>query len=173
MASTKSTYVAPNDQPQNANFRDDAAISFFWKRHTILFGAVCFSMLFYVGVYTEPAEDSVANTKMGLAVASVMFLLTGVTQFNDGPFIRPHPAVWRLVLGISVLYWLFVVFLLFQTPHQARMLMKLLDPKLGVEPAALTYSNNCDVYVADHPSGILYDRIDLCCSLVTQQSLPF
>ena len=119
-------------------------------------------MLFYVGVYTEPTDDTAANTKMGIAVASVMFLLTGVTQFNDGPFVRPHPAVWRLVLGISVLYWLFVVFLLFQTPHQARMLMKLLDPKLGVEPAALTYSNNCDVYVADHPSGSF--KIVICCS---------
>lgn len=50
----------------------------------------------------------------GLAAAAFMFLMVGVTQFNDGPFSRPHPAIWRLVLAASVLYWLCLVFMLFQ-----------------------------------------------------------
>lgn len=45
-----------------------------------------------------------------------MFLMVGVAQFNDGPFTRPHPALWRLVLAAVVLYWLALVFLLFQVP---------------------------------------------------------
>jgi phosphatidylserine synthase 2 len=35
-------------------------------------------------------------------------------QFRDGPFIRPHPAFWRAVLGVNLLYELALVFLLFQ-----------------------------------------------------------
>ncbi len=50
----------------------------------------------------------------GLLVCSVTFLVIGLIQFRDGPFIRPHPAVWRLSLGISVLYQMFLTFLLFQ-----------------------------------------------------------
>jgi hypothetical protein len=51
-----------------------------------------------------------------------MFLMVGVTQFNDGPFTRPHPALWRLVLALSVLYWLVLVYLLFQVCLQRALL---------------------------------------------------
>jgi phosphatidylserine synthase 2 len=34
-------------------------------------------------------------------------------QFRDGPFIHPHPAFWRAVLGVNLLYELALVFLLF------------------------------------------------------------
>jgi phosphatidylserine synthase 2 len=37
-----------------------------------------------------------------------------ILQFDDGPFTRPHPALWRAVLGLTVLYEMFLVFLLFQ-----------------------------------------------------------
>ena len=66
-------------------------------------------------------------------------------QFRDGPYIRPHPALWRVVLGINLLYELALVFLLFQDLDSARTMMTLLDPALGVPLPEKSYAENCAV----------------------------
>lgn len=38
--------------------------------------------------------------------------------------VRPHPAVWRLVHGVMVLYLLSLIFMLFQDVGDARLLLK-------------------------------------------------
>jgi len=64
-------------------------------------------------------------------------------QFRDGPFIRPHPSFWRIVLGINLLYELALVFLLFQDIHSARELLKYIDPDLGRPLPEKSYGENC------------------------------
>jgi phosphatidylserine synthase 2 len=77
------------------------------------------------------------------AIAS--FLTFSMLQFRDGPFIRPHPAFWRVVLGINLLYELVMVFLLFQDLPSARDMMKLVDPTLGRPLPEKSYAENCDM----------------------------
>ena len=61
-----------------------------------------------------PAQGTSAqNVSRGATAACHVFLVVGLTAFPNGPFIRPHPALWRLVLGVSVLYWLGLILLLF------------------------------------------------------------
>ena len=50
--------------------------------------------------------------------------------------IRPHPAVWRLVHGVVVVYLSFLVFLLYQTPHDARQFMKAAPPTALLVPVS-------------------------------------
>lgn len=64
-------------------------------------------------------------------------------QFRDGPFIRPHPAFWRIALGINLLYELALVFLLFEDLDSARSMMKSLDPSLGVPLPEKSYAEDC------------------------------
>jgi phosphatidylserine synthase 2 len=64
-------------------------------------------------------------------------------QFRDGPFIRPHPAFWRMVLGVNLLYELALVFLLFEDLNSARNMMKILDPSLGVPLPEKSYAEDC------------------------------
>ncbi len=46
-----------------------------------------------------------------------MLLLIGLLMFGgDGPFVRPHPAFWRVVLACEAGYLLLLVFVLFQVP---------------------------------------------------------
>jgi hypothetical protein len=47
-----------------------------------------------------------------------------VVQGPRTSMVRPHPAVWRLVHGAAVVYVLLLVWLLFQTAHDARQFMK-------------------------------------------------
>ena len=44
----------------------------------------------------------------------VFFLIISVLAFPNGPFIRPHPILWRMVFGLSVMYLLTVQFLIHQ-----------------------------------------------------------
>ena len=71
------------------------------------------------------------------------FLTFSMIQFRDGPFIRPHPAFWRVVLGINLLYELGLVFLLFQDLNTARQMMIYIDPSLGVPLPEKSYAEDC------------------------------
>jgi len=80
----------------------------------------------------------------GAYAAIISFLMFSCIQFRDGPFIRPHPALWRVALGINLLYELALVFLLFQDLGSARKMMTLIDPNLGVPLPEKNYAENCD-----------------------------
>lgn len=58
------------------------------------------------------------------------FLIISVLAFPNGPFTRPHPALWRIVFGMSVLYLLSLIFLLFQSYSTVYDIMYWYDPKL-------------------------------------------
>lgn len=58
-------------------------------------------------------------------------MLVSSVAFPNGPFTRPHPLVWRLVLGVSVLYWMGLVFALFQNYG---------DIRYGCAQRALSYA---------------------------------
>lgn len=73
------------------------------------------------------------------------FLVFSMLQFRDGPFIRPHPAFWRIMLGANLLYELTLVFLLFQELRSARDMMKLIDSNLGVPLPQKNYAENCQL----------------------------
>ena len=68
-------------------------------------------------------------------------------QFRDGPFIRPHPSFWRIILGINLLYELALVFLLFQDVDSARELLTYIDSNLGQPFPEKTYGENCALTV--------------------------
>ena len=58
-----------------------------------------------------------------------LYLYAGYS-FLQGPstcMVRPHPAVWRIIHGIVILYMLALVFLLFQNADDARLLLKVLQ----------------------------------------------
>ena len=76
-------------------------------------------------------------------MASV-FILIGLVLFPDGPFIRPHPLLWRFVLAASVTYQLFITFLLFQNVSDARSIFKFYDSSLGSPLPERNYADECD-----------------------------
>jgi phosphatidylserine synthase 2 len=68
-------------------------------------------------------------------------------QFRDGPFIRPHPVFWRVILGINLLYELALVFLLFQDLNTAQHMMTYLDANLGKPLPEKSYGEDCALTV--------------------------
>lgn len=70
------------------------------------------------------------NIWAGLIAVIFFLLLISTLAFPNGPFTRPHPAVWRMVFGLSIFYLLALLFLLFQNYETAKGIINWLDPKL-------------------------------------------
>ena len=99
--------------------------------------------MIYTAFFT--GEDHILNLKLGIIASVFTLVVVGLLNFRDGPFIRPHPSVWRVILSISVTYQLFLTILLFQSKHNARYLLTFVDPSLGVPIAAKSYAESCDL----------------------------
>jgi hypothetical protein len=80
-----------------------------------------------------------------VAATAGCLLAVGLLVFPSGPFIRPHPVVWRLFFGVGVLYQLFLTFLLFQSRADARKLFTFFDPNLNKPLAERPYAENCEM----------------------------
>lgn len=128
---------------------DDGTNTFFYRAHTTIVLFLTIGTLAYVALWedeTSQLKSREINTKRGLIAACLCFIAFGVTQARDGPFKRPHPALWRLFLCIGVLYFLALVFLLFQSKQGARELMIYFDPTLNVPPDFTAYGHECAIY---------------------------
>ncbi|XP_056335422.1 phosphatidylserine synthase 1 isoform X2 [Danio aesculapii] len=126
---------------------EDITIDFFYKPHTItLLTFTVVSIMYFA--FTRDDGDSDKNLRVGLLLVVSFFLVISVLAFPNGPFTRPHPSVWRMVFGLSVLYFLFLVFLIFLNWDQVKALLYWLDPNLRYakrEADVMEYAINCHV----------------------------
>lgn len=143
---------------------DDGTTTFFWQAHTLTVLFLMSCALVYVAIFEQVKQDSEYNTKRGLIACILVFLLLGVTQIPDGPFRRPHPALWRFVLCVSIVYELALIFILFQTADDARKLLKHIDKELGKPLAERNYGGDCLIYDANMPQDPfhnVWDKMDI------------
>lgn len=113
------------------------------------------------------------NIWAGILCCVFFFLIISVLAFPNGPFIRPHPAVWRIVFGLSVLYLLLLLFCLFQSYKTVRNILVWLDPRLaefhidmdreyGVNCSDITFErvwSHVDVFAVGHYLGWMFKAV--------------
>lgn len=130
----------------------DPHLSFLQKPHTLTLLFAALALLCYLG-FSRDTSNSVSNTKAGLIASVLIFLFFSMLQMRDGLFYRPHPAFWRVVMGAAVVYLVFMVWLLFQSPYDARHIWTYIDPKLGVPLPERDYAADCRIYTpeSEHP----------------------
>lgn len=134
------------------DFFDDGTISFFWRAHRITALVIISLVLLYITLYDDPSNNSDYNIKRGIFAVVISFVVFGVTITPDGPFQRPHPALWRAAFVLSIVYELALIFILFQRLDDARALMKHIDSSLGVPLPEKDYGGNCLIYDTGMPS---------------------
>ncbi|KAH7089387.1 PSS-domain-containing protein [Auriculariales sp. MPI-PUGE-AT-0066] len=121
----------------------DTSVEWFFKPATLTTLAFALAVLAYVAMSPTLIQEGHDKSRIGMWAALAGFVTFGMIQFRDGPFIRPHPAFWRVILGINLAYVLAMVFLLFQDLDTARSIMKWLDPSLGVPLPEKSYAEDC------------------------------
>ncbi|OAD76739.1 hypothetical protein PHYBLDRAFT_131689 [Phycomyces blakesleeanus NRRL 1555(-)] len=112
--------------------------------HTLTALCILLAWLFYAAVRTNH-ENTEMSIRLGLSAAICCFVFIGMLQFRDGPFLRPSVPFWRGVLSLSVLYQLFLVFLLFLNKDDARQFLTYYDSSLGKQLPERSYADACDL----------------------------
>lgn len=141
------TFVIVNERPV-----DDISLDFFYKPHTItLFAVSVISVMYFAFVRDEANFED--NVWAGMLCVIFFFLIISVLAFPNGPFTRPHPAVWRILFGCSVLYLLALQFLMFQNYKTIMSIFYWLDPKLQ------DFHINMDKEYGVNCSDITFERI--------------
>lgn len=129
----------------------------------LLIGAAV--LVFWSGaLQPSPPEtgNPVGHVKGGVLAMIAVFLGYCLMQAPNTILIRPHPAVWRLMHGVAVVYLMFLTFLLFQTRDGARQFLRHLHPDLGVELEERSYGADCRIYTPENPTNKfknVYDTI--------------
>jgi phosphatidylserine synthase 2 len=131
------------------------------RAHTVLAGLVIVCVLCYVtlteGAFMGTTQE---NIRRGVVAVVIVFILIGVIHMPDGPFLRPHPVVWRLALVMNILYVLLLIFTLFQSVDDARQFMSVLDPSLGQPLPEKDYGGDCAIYTPDNENGSFANLVD-------------
>ncbi|TFK27595.1 phosphatidylserine synthase 2 [Coprinopsis marcescibilis] len=138
--------------------KHDTTVEFFYKPLTLTALACGLVVLAYVAMTQDVLEEGSDKRRVGIYAAIASFLAFSTLQFRDGPFIRPHPAFWRIVLGVNLLYELSLVFLLFQDLSTARHMMTYIDPQLGKALPEKSYADDCSLN-----ARTLWNAIDIFC----------
>jgi phosphatidylserine synthase 1 len=117
-------FYAINERPV-----DDISLEFFYRPHTISLLTVSIVLVFY-SAFTRDDSAVEDNTWSGLLCVVFFFLIISMLAFPNGPFTRPHPAVWRLIFGLSVLYLMALLYILFQNYKTVKSIMYWFYPDL-------------------------------------------
>ncbi|KAI6192396.1 L-serine-phosphatidylethanolamine phosphatidyltransferase [Aphelenchoides bicaudatus] len=123
----------------NERLVNDVTLELLYKPHTITVLVILAAYLLYHAFYFD------RNIYFGLKAAGGLFLVISAMAFPNGPFIRPHPILWRIVFGISVMYALLLQFVLFQNYNDVKRVLSWFDP-VGLshdELAEKQYAVNC------------------------------
>lgn len=136
----------------------EVTINFFYQPRTLTLLLVITVALVYVALVRDEEVDPASNVAAGLYSLSFLFLSIGLLVFPNGPFTRPHPAVWRLIFGLGFLYWLILAFLLFQRFSDVRTILMWIDPALNSSETDSTklYAVDCSFTWRN-----LYSRMDI------------
>ncbi|XP_064652491.1 phosphatidylserine synthase 1-like [Lineus longissimus] len=136
---------------------DDISLEFFYQPHTITLLTASVLAFLYIA-FTRSDTTSEDNIWGGLCCVVFFFLIVSVLAFPNGPFTRPHPAIWRMVFGLSVLYFLLMVFILFQSLKDVRRMIYWLDPSLkDMDLEFEGHASNCSDYS--------WENIWACCDI--------
>ncbi|KAE8995999.1 hypothetical protein PR003_g15958 [Phytophthora rubi] len=84
--------------------------------------------------FTHDAQDVAQNVRNALFAAILIFLVYCFLQTRDGLMVRPHPGVWRVVHGCSVVYLLLLAATLVQNRESAMTAMQYVFPEVGSRP---------------------------------------
>ncbi|KAL0477216.1 phosphatidylserine synthase [Acrasis kona] len=135
-------------------FIQENFIEALYKPHTVTILLILITSIIYFSFIKDDVSQSTeATTKRGLVAVIVVFLVYCGVQFRDGIIIRPHPAVWRVVTGVGLIYLLVLVFFCFQSRDDARRYLAHLYPELGKPLPERSYGDSCDIYTPNHPES--------------------
>lgn len=141
---------------------EDPHLSWTTQPHTITGLIVGAIFVIYFAFFNDITSLEM-QVKYGLIAVCGSYLLYSGLQMKDGLFLRPHPIIWRVVMGMAVLYFMLLIFVLFLSADNARYLLTYIDPSLNKPLPERSYAEHCELYTPDDPVSRfrhLYDTVN-------------
>ncbi|KPI83928.1 putative Phosphatidylserine synthase [Leptomonas seymouri] len=113
--------------------------------------SILMGILLMLRYYYYPNLSVVQNVKLGLSAAAFVFVGFGTVHLPDSLMVRPHPAVWRGVLALGILYLIFLTFMIFQDLSTVRAIMGFYDKSLLSPLPERAYAEDCRMSTAESP----------------------
>eukprot|EP01083_Nonionella_stella_P295623 1004681_1 len=152
--------LSKSDLAENTLVKD-ITIDWIYNPRSLSAMVVVLCTLMYFGINETSENHTVSeNVVRGLCVAIFAFLVIGLLVFPSGPFTRPHPALWRLVFGVSCVYLMALIIVLFQNISDARNMLKVFGDEIGEPIDEFVYADNC-AFTWGNFKVLLYDRFVL------------
>ncbi|KAI1305373.1 Phosphatidylserine synthase 1 [Halotydeus destructor] len=131
----------------------DISLELFYKPHTLTLLLASIAAVLYYAFRRDSEVSLEDNIWAGLLCVVFFFLIVSSLAFPNGPFFRPHPIIWRLVFGLSVLYLMVLLFILFQNYKTVKSIIYWFYPDLETFriDSEKEYGVNC--------SDITWDRV--------------
>nr|CCA17030.1 phosphatidylserine synthase putative [Albugo laibachii Nc14] len=104
--------------------------------------------------FTHDSDDMSQNIHAGIISGAFIFLVYCFLQTRDGLLVRPHPGLWRLVHGCSVMYLLLLAVLSVQGRTSAPVLLQFLFPRIGSSKKTISAALNCEINSTNIYNGI-------------------
>ena len=121
----------------------DVTVPWMYESHSVWVLSVVSVVIWFAANRSGPHPTVWDAVCASIPYCVSIFLAVGLFAFPSGPFIRPHPIVWKLVFGLSLLYLVFLIILLVPTPEQTRTLLHTLDPAIGTPFTLPLYAEDC------------------------------
>lgn len=148
-----SRFYRINDAPV-----EEISIEFFYKPHTLTLLFTGIVAVIYIA-FTRNADNNLENNLWAAAkVIIFFFMIISVIAFPSGPFIRPHPVIWRMVFGITVLYLMMLLFILFQDLSTIKSIMYWFFPEL--KSFSIDHEKEYGVNCSDITVEKIYGHLD-------------
>jgi len=105
----------------------------------------------------EGSDGSKTNILAGIGACSFAYMVFSALFMPDGSMSRPHPAFWRFILGAGIVYFVILVFLLYNSVHDIRKLLGMIDPNLGKRLIFADYAKDCRFFTPENPESYFYN----------------
>eukprot|EP00742_Colponemidia_sp_Colp-10_P004316 GILJ01004605.1.p1 GENE.GILJ01004605.1~~GILJ01004605.1.p1 ORF type:complete len:445 (-),score=40.76 GILJ01004605.1:122-1408(-) len=128
--------------------------SFLFKAHSLALIAWLLGTIMAINWAVKEGHlitSTVDNVELGLWCALIAFLIFCCLHARDGLLYRPHPAFWRVVLGVAIAYFALLIFIICQDASDVRRWLRYIDPELGVPLPEKSYAADCRLYTPEDP----------------------
>lgn len=73
---------------------------------------------------------------------------------------RPHPFIWRTMLGANVLYAMFITYLAIIPLDESRQMMTIFNKDFGKPLPEKSYAEDCRIFTPENPQSIIFNLKD-------------
>lgn len=123
---------------------------YFYVSHTLTFLGLGFLALNILISYTREWQTEELQL-LGVKAAIFFFLMFSCFYMPDTIVTRPHPFIWRGVLGAALLYVGFLTYISIIPLDAARKTFKVFDDNLGEILPERNYAEDCRIYTPEDP----------------------